>query len=59
MHINGKSANANVAMYVLHILHNSKVIPQDMNHILQSKAKLQISDYAKLQISDYMASVRY
>jgi hypothetical protein len=51
MHINGKSANANVAMYVLHILHNSKVIPQDMNHILESKEKL--------QISDCMASVRY
>jgi len=31
MHINGKkSANANVAMYVLHAHHNSKVIPQDM-----------------------------
>jgi hypothetical protein len=30
IHINGKSANANVAMYALHILRNSKVIPQDM-----------------------------
>jgi len=30
MHINGKSTNANVAMYALHTLHNSKVIPQDM-----------------------------
>jgi hypothetical protein len=30
IHINGKSANANVAMYALHILHNSIVIPQDM-----------------------------
>jgi hypothetical protein len=38
MHINGKNANANVAIYALDIPHNSKVIPQDMkNSILQYK----------------------
>ena len=31
MQINGKSANANVAMYPLHELHNSTIEPQDIN----------------------------
>ena len=54
MHINRKSANANVAMNALHILHNSKVIPQDMkSYIIYFKVK------QKFQILDYMASVRH
>jgi hypothetical protein len=31
MQINGKSANANVAMYALCELHNSIIEPQDIN----------------------------
>ena len=30
MHINRKSVNANVAMYALHVLLNSIIVPQDM-----------------------------
>jgi hypothetical protein len=39
MHINGKNANANVAMYALHILHNSKVLPQDKKSNTSKQSK--------------------